>query len=245
MSNGLVLILGATSDIAVAAAHHFAKAGYDLQLAARSVERLTDDQSNLMVRYQIQVHLHEFDAENLVSHASLITELRHLPDTVICCVGYMGEHTESECDQTDRVTIMRRNYEGPANMLALLADHFEHRGSGCLVGISSVAGLRGRASNYIYGSAKAGFIAYLSGLRNRLHGEGVHVVTVLPGYVDTKMTRDLRLPKALTASPQAVAAAIFNAVNQRKDTIYCLRIWRPIMWMISLIPEFIFKRLKL
>jgi len=113
------------------------------------------------------------------------------------------------------------------------------------VGISSVAGDRGRASNYVYGSAKAGFTAFLSGLRNRLARKGVHVVTVLPGFVATRMTQGLDLPPRLTATPEAVAIAIEAAVNRRRDVIYVKAIWWPIMLIIRHLPEPIFKRARI
>ena len=140
---------------------------------------------------------------------------------------------------------MQTNYIGPASLLAHLANRFAARGSGTLVGISSVAGERGRATNYIYGSAKAGFTAFLSGLRNRLAKQGVHVVTVLPGFVATQMTEGLDLPARLTAQPDEVARAIERAVDKRRNIIYVRPIWWLIMAIIKTIPERIFKNLKL
>ena len=114
-----------------------------------------------------------------------------------------------------------------------------------LVGVSSVAGERGRASNYVYGSAKAGFSAFLSGLRNRLAGSGVHVVTVKPGYVRTRMTDGMDLPPRLTAEPDEVARAVVRAIRRRRDVVYVRRIWRVIMLAVRAIPERIFKRTRL
>jgi hypothetical protein len=140
---------------------------------------------------------------------------------------------------------MRSNYEGPASILAVLANHFEARGSGVIVGISSVAGDRGRASNYVYGSAKAGFTAFLSGLRNRLAKHGVHVVTVLPGFVATRMTEEMTLPQRLVAEASEVADAIANAVHRERDLIYVRPSWRLIMFFIRRIPERLFKKMKI
>jgi len=119
------------------------------------------------------------------------------------------------------------------------------RGNGTLVGISSVAGIRGRKTNYFYGSAKAGFTTFLSGLRNRLANKGVHVITVLPGFVETKMTRGMNLPDQLTAKPDEVALEIFNAIKKKRNVIYVKRVWRIIMILISIIPEWIFKKMKI
>jgi short-subunit dehydrogenase len=130
-------------------------------------------------------------------------------------------------------------------MLNLLSRAFVKRGSGTIVGISSVAGDRGRKSNYIYGSAKAGFTAYLSGLRNELFHSGVHVVSVLPGFVNTNMTAGLKLPPLITAQPEEVASAIYQAIRKKKNVVYVKWMWRYIMCIIKSIPEFIFKKMKL
>lgn len=140
---------------------------------------------------------------------------------------------------------MRSNFEGPALISGLLAERFEGRGSGTIVGISSVAGDRGRASNYIYGSAKAGYTAFLSGLRNRLAKKNVQVLTVLPGFVRTRMTEGLTLPPRLTTDPDRVAEAIFDAVAKGRDVIYVKPVWRLIMAIIRAVPEGIFKRTQL
>ena len=245
MSNGVVLILGARSDIAIAVAHRFAKAGYDIQLAARNAESLDADRSDIELRYQVAVTLHEFDALDTTSHAGFVEQVLELPSIAICAVGYMGEQTESEQSEKAATEVLRGNFEGPASILAELANRFEERGSGTLVGISSVAGERGRATNYVYGSAKAGFTAFLSGLRNRLAMTGVHVVTVLPGFVATKMTDGMDLPARLTAQPGEVADAVFDAVQKRRNIIYVKPIWRFVMVIIRNIPERIFKRMKI
>jgi short-subunit dehydrogenase len=129
--------------------------------------------------------------------------------------------------------------------LDLISSEFEKRGSGIIIGISSVAGDRGRASNYIYGSAKAAFTTYLSGLRNRFSSKGIQVITVKPGYVNTKMTENYKLPKILTAQPIQVGTDIWKAFAKKRDIIYSLWFWRWIMVIIKLIPEFLFKKLKL
>lgn len=157
----------------------------------------------------------------------------------------MGEQEENAADLQAATTVLRANFEGPALILAELANRFEARGSGTLVGISSVAGERGRATNYVYGAAKAGFTAFLSGLRNRLAKEGVHVVTVLPGFVATRMTEDLDLPEKLTAQPEELAEAVQAAVVTGKNVIYVRRIWQLVMLIIRNIPEGLFKKMKI
>ena len=245
MSKDTVLIIGARSDIAISVAHCFAKEGYDIQLAARNKSSLDADKSDIELRYQVRVSLYNFDALDIDSHEHFVSSLPKLPIVAICAVGYMGVQTKNERDLLAAVNVMRSNFEGPASILSVLANHFEQRGSGTLVGISSVAGERGRAKNYVYGSAKAGFSAFLSGLRNRLAKKGVHVITVLPGFVATKMTKEISLPSKLTAKPDEVAIAILNAVKKKHNIIYVKKIWLLIMKLIRSIPEQFFKKMKL
>ena len=245
MTKEAVLILGAGSDIARAVAHRFAAAGHPLQLAARDPARLQADRTDLELRHGVPVTLHAFDALDIGAHADFVAGLPALPGIAVSAVGLLGLQDESERDPAAAARVLRSNLEGPAAILAELANRFEARGSGTLVGISSVAGERGRATNYVYGAAKAGFTAFLSGLRNRLARRGVHVVTVLPGFVATKMTEGMALPARLTAEPDEVAAAIEAAVRQRRDVIYVRPVWRLVMAVIRAIPEPLFKRLKI
>jgi short-subunit dehydrogenase len=126
-----------------------------------------------------------------------------------------------------------------------VANHYATTGKGTIAGISSVAGERGRMSNYFYGSAKAGFTAYLSGLRNRLFHRGVHVLTIQPGFAYTRMTEGMPLPKPLTAHPREIGAQVYKAIQKKKNTIYVKGMWRWIMLIIRNIPEPLFKKLKL
>lgn len=245
MTSRAVLILGARSDMALAIAHRFAKAGHPVQLAARNAISLEAERNDMALRYNVDVTLHDFDALDTAGFPAFIDGLPNLPHIAVSAVGYMGEQEENEKDLSAATQVLRSNFEGPALILAELANRFEARGAGTLVGISSVAGDRGRATNYVYGAAKAGFTAFLSGLRNRLAGEGVHVVTVLPGFVATKMTEDLDLPEKLTAQPDEVAEAVHGAVSRRKNVIYVRRIWQLVMMIIRNIPEAIFKKLKI
>ncbi|MBB3938424.1 hypothetical protein GGR39_000053 [Novosphingobium fluoreni] len=242
-----VLIIGARSDIGIAAARAFAAKGYAVQLAARNAPALADDRKDLIARYGAQVSLHEVDALDLSSHEAFVAGLPVLPGVVVCTVGFMGEQKQNETSLAEMARVMRSNFEGPASLFTVLANKMVARGSGTLVGISSVAGERGRAANYVYGSAKAGFTAFLSGLRNRLAKDktGVHVVTVLPGFVRTAMTQGLDLPAKLTAEPAEVGNAIFKAVEKGKDVIYVRPVWQGIMLAIRKIPEFQFKKMSI
>lgn len=245
MTQPPVLILGARSDIGRAIAHRFAALGHPVQLAARAPDGLAADSSDIALRHGVPVTLHAFDVLETDSHAAFVDGLPELPQIAVCTVGLMGRQEESERDSAAATLVLRSNFEGPANIMATLANRFEQRGSGTLVAVSSVAGDRGRAVNYVYGSAKAGFTAFLSGLRNRLARRGVHVVTVLPGFVATRMTEGMDLPARLTARPEEVATAVIRAVRHRKDVIYVRPVWRAIMMIIRNIPEPVFKRMKL
>ena len=241
MKNKSVLFLGALSDIAKSTIQKFGENGYDLQLAARNIDDLKKLSTDLKIRYNTDINVYEFDILKTENHQNFIKNLKEIPSIVICAVGLLGEQKENENDTELRVKVLRTNYEGPVNIISDFANIFENRGFGTIVGISSVAGDRGRASNYIYGSAKAGFTAFLSGLRNRLAKKNVHVLTVIPGTVYTKMTLNSKLPKFFTSSPNNVAEDIYNAVIKKKNIIYTMKIWRLIMFIIKSIPEGIFK----
>ena len=245
MSKSPVLILGGRSDIGRAVAHRFAAAGHPVQLAARNADGLAEDAADLRLRHGVTVTLHELDALDAAGRAACLDGLDPLPGVAVCAIGLLGDQAESERDMAAATRVMRTNFEAPALVLAALANRFEARGSGTLVGISSVAGERGRATNYVYGAAKAGFTAFLSGLRNRLAGQGVHVVTVLPGFVATRMTEGMDLPARLTARPEQVAEAIHAAVARGRDRVHVLPVWALVMAVIKAIPERVFKRLRI
>ncbi|MBV0911806.1 SDR family oxidoreductase [Anianabacter salinae] len=240
-----VLILGAGSDMAKATARLYASKGYAVRLAGRSPERFETLVADLRTRSDVDASCHAFDALAPEGHKAFVDALPDLPDVAICFVGAMGQQSENAADPLKGVEVMRATFEGPASVLAHLANGMEARGSGTLVGVSSVAGDRGRATNYVYGSAKAGFTAFLSGLRNRLAKRGVHVVTVKPGFVATAMTEGMDTPKPLTADAQEVADAIFAAVAKGRNIIYVRPLWRLVMAVIVSIPEPIFKKLNL
>ena len=242
---GTALVIGATSDIGRAIARKLAEEGWALQLAARDPVRLEREAQDLRVRTGVAVASHRCDVLRDDGGVSLLDELDPLPDVAVCVVGLLGDQAESQRSSVAAERVMRTNYVGPALLMGALAERFERRGSGVLAGVSSVAGDRGRATNYVYGSAKAGFTAFLSGLRNRLAATGVHVVTVKPGFVRTRMTEGMDLPARLTAEPEEVAAAVVRASRGRRDVVYVRRIWRLLMLMIRSIPEPAFKRMKL
>jgi decaprenylphospho-beta-D-erythro-pentofuranosid-2-ulose 2-reductase len=240
-----VLLLGASSDMAVAIARKFASTGCSIQLAARNAGRLQPLQSDLTIRYNIACSIHEFDAEQPSTHAAFFTSLPALPDITISIFGYLGDQQKAESDWKECERIIMVNYTGAVSILNIVANEYAATGKGTIVGISSVAGERGRQSNYFYGSAKAGFTAYLSGLRNRLFHKNVHVLTIQPGFVYTRMTEGMPLPKLLTATPDQVATSVYSAITKKKNLVYVKWFWRWIMLIIKSIPEFMFKKLKL
>ena len=238
-------MIGATSDIGRAIARRLADDGYALQLAARDAARLDDEAAELRTRRDCTVTVLHCDVLEDDGGSALAGALDPLPDVAVCVVGLLGDQQRSERDAAAAERVLRTNFVGPALLLGALAERFAARGSGILVGVSSVAGDRGRAANYVYGSAKAGLTAFLSGLRNRLAGSGVHVMTVKPGFVRTRMTAGMRLPAALTATTEEVAGAVARALRTRRDVVYVRRIWRPIMLAVRALPERVFKRMKL
>ena len=241
-----VLILGAASDMAVAIARKFASEGYTLTLAGRNVERLQAIEADIKVRYEASVSCVQFDALDFAKHENFFRSLADKPDVVICVFGLLGDQVEAQTNWKACEEILLSNYVGAVSILNVVANDFEKRKQGTIVGISSVAGERGRQSNYFYGSAKAGFTSYLSGVRNRLFHHGVHVLTVKPGFVKTRMIENMKpTPGAITASPKKVAEHIFKAVKRKRNTIYVLPVWSLIMLIIRSIPEGIFKKLKL
>ncbi len=240
-----ILVLGARSDIGISIARCFAMQGFDVQLAARRAAELEKTAKDIAIRSQQDVTLHEFDVLDYASHDNFIAGLPVLPNIVVSVIGLLGEQQSAQQNWQQAKLIIDSNYSGPVSILNRFANLFEQRNSGCIIGVSSVAGDRGRQSNYIYGSAKAGLSEYLSGLRNRLHKSGVQVITVKPGFVKTAMTASMELPDKLTALPEQVAADVFAAFTHHKNIIYSRWFWRWIMLIIKMLPENLFKRLNL
>lgn len=245
--NKPVLILGGNSSIARASANAFAAKGYSLFLAGRDTDELERVASDIKVRYQINVKTGFFDAEAYDQHPiflqNVIKDMGGLWG-VLLAFGELGDQKKASIDFKHAQTIINCNYTGACSILTHCAHHFGMQQSGFIIGISSVAGDRGRQSNYVYGSAKAGLTVFLQGLRNRLFHAGVRVITVEPGFVDTAMT--FGMPGLfLVASPQYIGDHIVKALDGSSDELYLPWFWRYIMLIIKCIPEFIFKRLKL
>jgi len=245
--SGPVLVLGATSAIARGTAAAFARRGHPLYLAGRDLEELRRDAADLAIRYGVEVKFGAFDAEATEHHASflerIVSEMGE-PAGVLVAFGYLGDQARAATDFRETQAIINRNFVGAVSILNLCAERMEQGGRGFIAGIASVAGDRGRQSNYTYGAAKGAFALYLQGLRNRLFPAGVRVLTVKPGFVDTGMT--FGMPGLfLVATPTAVGERIARAVERGRDVLYVPWFWRYIMLIITHIPERIFKRLKL
>lgn len=239
------LILGAKSEIARALASKYASEGFGIYLAGRRAEEMKADAADIKIRHKTETKILEFDAVAYDTHQAFYDGLDPKPEVVISVVGVLPEQEDAEKDLGLALRTMETNYNGCCHILSIVANEMQERGSGSIIGISSVAGDRGRASNYFYGSAKAGFSAFLSGLRNRMAFHGVHVLTVKPGFVYTKMTEGMDLPGMLTAKPEDVAKDIFKAWRRKKSVLYTKWFWRYIMWIIRNIPEWKFKKMKL
>ena len=242
-----VLILGATSAIAGALAREFAAHKFDLVLGGRDHEELGALASDLCLRYGIRAGILPFDANDTQIHAaglqSVFSEAGNNLAGAVVCIGYLGDQAKGQSDWEEARLILETNFSGCVSALNMLANHFESKRRGFICAISSVAGDRGRQSNYLYGAAKAGLSAYLEGLRNRLFHSHVKVITVKPGFVDTHMTYG-RPGLFLLASPESVAKGIFRAIAKGTDVVYLPWFWRFIMMVVRSIPEAIFKRLR-
>jgi len=240
-----ILIIGAKSDIAQEVAREYAKNGYDLYLAGRDMASQEAFANDIRIRTDAVVKLKELDVVDFDSHENFYASLEEKPLGVVVVAGYMAEQKDAQNDWSKSLNTINVNFTGAVSILNIIANDFEKEKRGFIVGVSSVAGDRGRKANYIYGSAKAGFSAYLSGLRNRLYESGVHVLTVKPGFVNTKMTEGLDLPPKLTAQPEDVAKDIYRAQQKGKDVLYTKGIWRLVMLIIKYIPEFMFKKMSI
>lgn len=242
-----VMIIGATSAIATEVAREFAKNGSSLFLFARNQERLENLANDLRVRGAKAVHTATFDAQDIASHQKKLEQAIEIIgeiDGVLLAHGDLPNQKSCQEAYEETERSLKTNLLSPIAILTWMANYFESRRKGNITVISSVAGDRGRQSNYVYGAAKGGLSTFLQGLRNRLSFAGVTVTTIKPGFVDTPMTQDL--PKGpLFASAATVGQRIHKAMNRGENVVYTPFFWRFIMGIIIHIPEPIFKKLKL
>ncbi|MBU2741634.1 SDR family oxidoreductase [Acidithiobacillus albertensis] len=240
-----ILIIGATSAIAEATARIFAQDGDRLYLVARNAERLSVVASDLKVRGATQVETMTLDANETSQHAQLIAQAEAAMeglDVVLIAHGTLSDQMACQASYEDTLKELQTNCLSVISLLTHVANRFEEQKKGTIVVISSVAGDRGRQSNYIYGTAKAAVSTFMQGLRNRLYRSGVKVITIKPGFVDTPMTADFKKGK-LWASPSQIGAGIYQAIQKKRDIVYLPWFWRFIMLIISTIPEKIAQKL--
>ena len=241
-----IIVLGATSGIALEVQRQLARRGCELLLVARSPQRLAEIQADLAARGAQQVLTYSGDLGTIQQHAGIFEFARHsFPDfdTVLLAYGSMRDQKDSEISVDTLLEELQVNFVSAAAILTLFAAHLERRRTGCVAAITSVAGDRGRRSNYVYGSSKGALSLFLQGLRSRLHPAGVRVITIKPGPVQTPMT-DHMANSAHFADPEQVARDIVGALARRcPDVLYTPRVWRYVMTAVRHIPEGIFKRL--
>jgi decaprenylphospho-beta-D-erythro-pentofuranosid-2-ulose 2-reductase len=242
-----ILVLGATSGIAEATCRIWAAQGACLFLVARNPEKLAAVAADLKVRGASYVDTAVADLDDTDKHAELLAHAVNSltgMDIAYLAHGILGDQTEAERDFNSAAQIIHTNFMAPVSLLTWLANFCVQRHAGTLAVISSVAGDRGRKSNYLYGSSKAGLSAFLGGLRNRVDREGVTVLNIKPGPTRTAMT--VGMPKSEKfADVDSVAESIVSAIDKRKDVLYVPFQWQPIMFIIRNIPERIFKKLNL
>ncbi len=238
-----ILVLGATSAIAMAVMRQLVTPSAHFFLVARSKEKLTAVAQDLLVRGAPRVDMIVADLDDTQAHAQMLavaTSQLGTVDLALLAHGVLGDQPAAERDYFAAEPILVTNFLSAVSLLTWLANYFESQGRGTLAVISSVAGDRGRKSNYVYGASKAALDAFLSGLRNRCDRSGVQVLTIKPGFVATPMTA--HVPKnRLFATPEQVANGILKAIRTRKDVVYAPWFWRPIMAIIKAVPERIFK----
>ncbi len=240
-----VMIIGATSGIATAIARTYAGESAHLELVARDAARLQALAADLEVR-GAEVTGSVLDVTDFERHREVVDAVfsRGPVDVVVLAHGTLPDQRACEQD----VELLRREFTVNAtatlSLLSLVAERMERQGRGTIVAITSVAGVRGRQSNYLYGSAKAAVSTFVEGLRNRLFAAGVHVVDIRPGFVDTPMTRDFD-KGLLWADPERIARGVRRAIDRRRATVYLPGFWRPIMLAIRAVPDLLFRRLKL
>lgn len=241
-----ILIIGATSGMAKALAYEYAKQQRNLVLAGRDAEDLARIAGDLQVRFGVDVAVQPFEALDYDSHESFFEKCSAQGglDGLILAYGYLSEQKEAQERFSEAQKAIEINFTSCVSILEIAARYFELKKKGFICVISSVAGDRGRQSNYMYGAAKGGLSIYLQGLRNRLFPSKVQVVTVKPGFVDTKMTFGIQ-GMFLVAKPEDVAKRVMAAIHKGKDTVYAPAFWSLIMLIIKMVPEKIFKRLKL
>ena len=241
-----ILVAGATSAIAEQCCRIWAARGDSLFLVGRDAKKLEAIAADLRVRSGAKVHVKTLDLNETGAHAALFDEAAAAMgriDMLFVAHGTLTDQARAQTDWAYAEREMATNFTSVASLTTHAANRFEAAKAGTIAVISSVAGDRGRPSNYVYGTSKAATSAWLSGMRARLHAAGVAVVTIKPGFVDTPMTAHLK-KGTLFASPEKAARIIVRAIDKRKPVAYVPGFWRPILFVLRHVPERIFMRLR-
>lgn len=247
MSQKPVLILGASSSIAREVSVQFALHKHPLILAGRRMDELERLKSDLSIRYQVPVATAYLDAEEMEMHPSFFSAVfKEHPEIegIFCAIGYLGNHEQALHEWEEAAKILNNNFVGICSLLLHASKELERRGSGWIGVITSVAGDRGRKSNYYYGASKGALGLFLQGLDHRLGRTQIRVVDIKLGFVETRMTGG-KTPKLLTVSPSAIAPHIYKALQTKRGSLYLPWFWKPLMAVIKAIPRKIFNRLEL
>lgn len=247
LAKGTAVIFGAASSLARGISWALAKRGFNLILAGRDESELSSLCSDVSLRFGVKAEPLIFDALNHDSLPEVWNDLAvKAPDLKGCVLvfGFMGEQEEMSGDPIKILPVLNSNYTGACLLAQLAAKTLEERKEGWIIGISSVAGDRGRMSNYVYGSAKGGFTLFLQGLRARLQKVGVPVLTVKPGFLDTPMTFGKK-GVFLAGNPWVIGEKVIVALEKGKDTVYLPGFWKLIMTIIKSVPEKVFKKTKM
>ncbi len=241
---GPVLVLGGRSEIGIELARRLAP-GATVVLAARKADQLDEQINTLKAAGAVAVDTRELDADDLASHGPLIASIvaEHGPiGTAVLAFGILGDQARAEIDSAHAVAIVHTDYVAQVSMLTHLAAAMRDAGRGSLVVFSSVAGIRVRRANYVYGSAKAGLDGFASGLSDALHGSGVRLLIARPGFVIGRMTQGMT-PAPLSSTPEQVAAATAGALAKGRRTVWIPWTLRPIFFVMRLLPQSVWRRM--
>ena len=231
-----LLIIGGNSEIGFATAKIFARNGFNIHLASRNMEQLNLKKEIIKKSFNVECEASNLDLYDLVSIKNFVNQNQINPKIIMVAAGFL-ENEEKSYEK-----IIKINYLNLIEIIEnLISKNLDKNTLSSVIGISSIAGEKGKKKNNIYSSSKAGFSNYLDGLRQRLYKENINVITIKPGYVKTKMIKNIDLPKALVSTPEKVGKIIFKSYKKKKAVVYAPYYWKLIMFIYKLVPEFIFK----